>query len=129
MLHEMLYYNCLQKHGLVVPLAKGAASSDRKTYRPITLTSCFALNGGANDFEPQPRVPVFAVGWMKVKLVSGGAVIFRHALVETLTLRKNCRTSCAQLDIRKAFNVAWHDAATCVEVTQGWNFRWHVVSD
>ena len=32
------------KHGNVVSLSKGAISSDRNNYRPITLTSCLAKN-------------------------------------------------------------------------------------
>ena len=98
------------KHGIVVPLAKSANSTDRNDYRPITLTCCFAkllerliLNRVRPTIDP--RLDECQAGFRY------GSDVQVYALLDTLRLRQDVPTYCAFLDIRKAFDVAWRDGA------------------
>ena len=98
------------KHGVVVPLHKGGSSTDCNSYRPITLTSCFAkllermiLNRIQPVIDPMLDASQAGYRW--------GADVQVHTLLEVLRSRNRTPTLCAFLDIRKAFDVAWRDAA------------------
>ena len=98
------------KHGIVVPLAKGSGSTDRNDYHPITLTCCFAKlleRLILNQVRPRidPRLDDCQAGFRY------GSDVQVYALLEALRLRQHVPTYCAFLDLRKAFDVAWRDAA------------------
>ena len=125
-------YGCVPsiwKHGVVVPMAKNISATERNDYRPITLTSCFAKTlermvldriRPAVDLQLDPSQAGFR--W--------GPDVQFYTLWETLRLRKNSRTFCAFLDLRKAFDVAWRDGALLKLYRAGIPIHlWHLVDD
>ena len=126
------YHACVPscwKHGVAVPLPKGARTADRENYRPITLTSCFAktlermiLNRIQPHVDPILDDSQAGFRW--------GANLQVYTFLETLQLRNGSRTFCAFLDIRKAFDVAWRDGALLRLHRAGVSGRpWHLIDD
>ena len=117
------------KHGIVVPLAKSANSTDRNDYRPITLTCCFAkllerliLNRVRPTIDP--RLDECQAGFRY------GSDVQVYALLDTLRLRQDVPIYCAFLDIRKAFDVAWRDGAMLRLHKAGVSHDlWHLIDD
>ncbi|CAE8678052.1 unnamed protein product [Polarella glacialis] len=117
------------KQGVVIPLHKGGESSDLNTYRPITLTCCFAkvlermiLNRVQPVVDPMLDSSQAGYRW--------GADVQVYALLETLQHRGRSTTFCAFLDLRKAFDVAWRDAALVRLHRAGVTGRiWHLIDD
>jgi len=82
------------KHGLVVPIPKGACKADRDSYRPITLRSCFAKTLERmvlNRIRPlvEPTIDDSQAGFR------WGSDVQVYMLLETLKLRRGSRTYCA----------------------------------
>ena len=57
-----------------------------------------------------------------------GSDVQFYTLWETLRLRKNSRTFCAFLDLRKAFDIAWRDGALLIRAGIPIHL-WHLVDD
>jgi hypothetical protein len=117
------------KRGIVVPLHKGGSARERDNYRPITLTCSFAKlleRMVLNRIQPliDPMLDSAQAGYR------WGADVQIYSLLEVLRLRGRRRTWCAFLDLRKAFDVAWRDAALLRLWRAGvGGGLWHLIDD
>ena len=98
------------REGIVVPIHKSGSTRDPSNYRPITL-----LTSLTKLFE---RLVLRRIGPALNPILDPAQAGFRwgadvqaYALAETLRFRGSQRTWAAFVDVRKAYDIAWRDAA------------------